>query len=245
MFDLTGKIALINGATGGIGEAVSKTLYNQGATTILAGRRIDALESLAKSLGERAHALAFDLSSTESIKQLVAKTVEIGGRLDILVNNAGMTRDALFMRMKDEDWQAVIDVNVTAPFKLAREAIMPMMKNRFGRVINISSIVGWTGNPGQANYTASKGALTSMTKTLAAEVASRGITANCVAPGFIVTAMTDGLPQEVKDHMLEQIPLKRFGSVDDVAAAVAFSASDEAAYITGQTIHVNGGMLRV
>jgi 3-oxoacyl-[acyl-carrier protein] reductase len=245
MLDLTGKVALINGATGGIGDAISKTLHAQGATVVLAGRRLDALEALANGLGGRAHALAFDLGSTESIKGLIAKAVSIGGRLDILVNNAGMTRDALAMRMKDEDWQAVLDVNVTAPFKLAREAVMPMMKNRFGRIINISSIVGWTGNPGQANYTASKGALTSLTKTLAAEVASRGITANCVAPGFITTAMTDMLPQEVREHMLAQIPVGRFGTVGDVANAVAFVASDEAAYITGQTIHVNGGMLRV
>ncbi|MBD5398766.1 3-oxoacyl-[acyl-carrier-protein] reductase [bacterium] len=245
MFDLTGKTALVTGATGGIGEMIATALYNQGATVILTGRKADVLESLKNKLGERAFAIPADLSDSEKIKTLVADALKITGKIDILINNAGLTRDTLMMRMKDEDWQTVIDVNLTASFKLAREVLTPMMKNRFGRIINITSIVGWMGNAGQANYCATKAGLTGMSKALATEVASRGITVNCIAPGFISTPMTDVLPEDIKNKMMEQIPLKRFGTPEDIANATIFLASDEASYITGQTIHVNGGMLRV
>ncbi len=245
MFDLNGKTALVTGATGGIGEAIAKTLYSQGASVILTGRKMDALEKLKNELGERAFVIAKDLSEQNATKELVEEALKFTGKIDVLINNAGLTRDTLMMRMKDEDWQAVIDVNLTASFKLARDVISPMMKNKFGRIINITSIVGWMGNAGQANYVASKAGLTGMSKVLAAEVASRGITVNCVAPGFISTAMTDVLSDDIKNKMMDQIPVKRFGSVEDIASSVLFLASDEAAYITGQTIHVNGGMLRV
>ena len=196
-------------------------------------------------MGERAHIIPADLSDSEKIKELVNEALKITGKIDILVNNAGLTRDTLMMRMKDEDWQSVIDVNLTACFKLTREVLTPMMKNRYGRVINITSIVGWMGNAGQANYCATKAGLTGMSKALSMEVASRGITINCIAPGFISTPMTDVLSEDVKNKMMEQIPLKRFGTPDDVANSAVFLSSDEASYITGQTIHVNGGMLRV
>jgi len=245
MFDLTGKVALVTGATGGIGEQIAKTLHAQGATVILTGRKKEVLEKLSHELGDRAFAIPADLSAEGATKTLVEESLKITGRIDILVNNAGLTRDGLMMRMKDEDWQAVIDVNLTASFKLARDVVTPMMKNRFGRIINITSVVGWMGNAGQANYCATKAGLTGMSKALASEVASRGITVNCVAPGFISTAMTDVLSDDIKAKMLEQIPAKRFGTTTDIANAIVFLASDEASYITGQTIHVNGGMLRV
>jgi 3-oxoacyl-[acyl-carrier protein] reductase len=245
MFDLTGKTALISGATGGIGEAVSRALYAQGATLILAGRSQDKMDEYAKSFGERAYPIDFELTSTESVKAAVAKAMELCGKIDILVNNAGMTRDGLAMRMSDEDWQTVIDVNLTGTFKMTREVLPHMMKARYGRIISMSSIVGTMGNPGQANYCATKAGITGMTKAIAAEVATRGVTANCIAPGFIKTAMTDVLPDEVKNKMMSVIPAGRFGSPSDVAAAAVYLASDEAAYVTGQTIHVNGGMLRV
>lgn len=245
MFDLTGKTALITGATGGIGESIATELYNQGATVILTGRKEDVLNTLKEKLGDRAYAIPADLSDSEKIKALVADALKITGKIDILINNAGLTRDTLMMRMKDEDWQSVIDVNLTACFKLAREVLTSMMKNRFGRIINITSIVGWMGNAGQANYCATKAGLTGMSKALATEVASRGITVNCIAPGFISTPMTDVLPEDIKNKMMEQIPVKRFGTPKDIANSAVFLASDEASYITGQTIHVNGGMLRV
>ena len=249
MFDLNGKVVLVTGATGGIGEAIAEAMFKLGATVVLTGRKADVLESLkAKFDGieaGRAFAIAKDLAKPESAKELIAETVAMAGKIDVLINNAGLTRDGLMMRMKDEDWQAVIDVNLTATFRLSREAIMPMIKNKGGRIINISSVVGWMGNAGQANYCATKAGLTGMSKALAAEVGSRGITVNCIAPGFISTAMTDVLPEDVKAKMMEQIPEKRFGTVVDVANAAVFLASDESSYITGQTIHVNGGMLRV
>ncbi len=245
MFDLSGKVALVTGATGGIGEQVAKTLHAQGATVILTGRKKDVLEKLQSELGDRAFAIPADLSEEGATKTLVAEALKVAGKIDILINNAGLTRDGLMMRMKDEDWQAVIDVNLTVSFKLARDVITPMMKNRFGRIINITSVVGWMGNAGQANYCATKAGLTGMSKALASEVASRGITVNCIAPGFISTAMTDVLSDDIKAKMLEQIPVKRFGTTADIANTIVFLASDEASYITGQTIHVNGGMLRV
>ena len=245
MFDLTGKVALVTGATGGIGEQIARTLYAQGATVILTGRKKEVLEKLQSELGERAYSIPADLSADGATKTLVAEALKVAGKIDILINNAGLTRDGLMMRMKDEDWQAVIDVNLTASFKLARDVVTPMMKNRFGRIINITSVVGWMGNAGQANYCATKAGLTGMSKALASEVASRGITVNCIAPGFISTAMTDVLSDDIKAKMLEQIPAKRFGTTTDIANAIVFLASDEASYITGQTIHVNGGMLRV
>ena len=245
MFDLTGKTALITGATGGIGEEIATTFYNQGANVILTGRKQEVLESLKSKLGDRAFIIATDLSKDGAIKQLVEEALKVNGKIDILVNNAGMTKDTLMMRMKDEDWQSVIDVNLTASFKLTREVLTPMMKNRFGRIINITSVVGWMGNAGQANYCATKAGLTGMSKALSVEVASRGITVNCIAPGFISTAMTDVLSEDIKSKMMEQIPVKRFGMVKDIANTAVFLASDESSYITGQTIHVNGGMLRV
>lgn len=245
MFDLTGKVALITGATGGIGEQVARTLHAQGATVILTGRKKEVLEKLQSELGDRAFAIPADLSAEGATKTLVADALNVAGKIDILVNNAGLTKDGLMMRMKDEDWQSVIDVNLTASFKLARDVITPMMKNRFGRIINITSVVGWMGNAGQANYCATKAGLTGMSKALASEVASRGITVNCIAPGFISTPMTDVLSDDIKAKMLEQIPVKRFGTTTDIANAIVFLASDESSYITGQTIHVNGGMLRV
>ncbi|MCL2439910.1 MAG: 3-oxoacyl-[acyl-carrier-protein] reductase [Alphaproteobacteria bacterium] len=245
MFDLNGKVALITGATGGIGEEIARAMHAQGATVVITGRKKDVLEKLAGELGDRVFAIPADLGVAEEAARLVKETVEKAGKLDILVNNAGMTKDGLFMRMKDEDFEAVIDVNLVSAFRLSREAVVVMMKARVGRIINMTSIVGWMGNAGQANYCASKGGLTSMTKSLAAEVASRNITVNCIAPGFIATAMTDVLSDDVKGKMMAQIPLARFGLPADIAAAAVYLASDEAAYITGQTIHVNGGMLRV
>jgi 3-oxoacyl-[acyl-carrier protein] reductase len=245
MFDLNGKNALVTGATGGIGAAIARSLHALGATVVLSGRRQEVLEDLARELGERVHVCSCDLSDPEAVGNLIGQADDLTGGIDILVNNAGLTRDNLAMRMKDEDWQAVLDVNLTASFRLIRAALRGMMKRRAGRVVNITSIVGITGNPGQANYAASKAGLVGMSKALAAEVASRGITINCVAPGFIDTAMTQALDETQREKLQKQIPAGRLGSVEDVAACVAFLASEEAAYMTGQTLHVNGGMAMI
>ena len=242
MFELNGCSALITGASGGIGGAIAKALHKQGATVALTGRNEKALRSIAKGLGGRVHVLVADLSNSEAVNGLIGAASDAMGGLDILVNNAGLTRDGLAMRMKDEDWDKVLEVNLTAGFRLARAALRGMIKNRYGRIINITSVVGQVGNPGQANYVASKAGMTGMTKALAAEVASRGITVNCVAPGFITTAMTDSLADEQKQSMLGRIPVGRFGAPADVAGCVAFLASKEGGYLTGQTMHVNGGM---
>lgn len=242
MFDLGGKTALVTGASGGIGSAIARALHGQGAHVALSGTRTAALDELAKSLGDRVYALPCDLSDPAATDSLVGRAEEAMGHLDVLVNNAGLTRDGLAMRMRDEDWQKVIDVNLTAGFRLARAALRNMVRRRWGRIIAITSIVGATGNPGQTNYAASKAGMVGMTKALAAEVSGRGVTANCVAPGFIETAMTDVLKEEQRQALIGRIPSGRLGSPDDVAACVAFLASEEAGYVTGQTLHVNGGM---
>ena len=245
MFNLSGKVALITGAAGGIGGEIVRYLHSMGATVALTDMNEEPMKALADELKERAFYFKANLCDADAADALVKEVEEKCGKLDILVNNAGLTRDTLFMRMKDEEWQLVLDVNLTAGFRLARAAIKGMMKRRYGRIIGISSIVGFTGNAGQANYSASKAGMVGMTKCLAAEVASRGITANCVAPGFIKTAMTDVLPEEAKEKLNAKIPMARLGLATDVAAAVAFLASDEAGYVTGQTIHVNGGMAMI
>lgn len=245
MFDLSERAALITGASGGIGGAVARALHAQGATVGLTGRNAEALEALAAELGSRAHVLVADLGDSSAVDALMGAAEAAMGKVDVLVNNAGLTRDTLAMRMKDEDWDAVIAVNLTAGFRLARAALRGMMRARFGRIINITSVVGHVGNPGQANYVASKAGLAGMTKALAAEVAARGITANCVAPGFIATAMTDALSDDLKQALMGRIPAGRFGDPADVAGCVAFLASDEASYVTGQTLHVNGGMAMI
>jgi 3-oxoacyl-[acyl-carrier protein] reductase len=243
MFDLTGMTALVTGASGGIGSAIAKSLAAQGATVALSGTRAEALAALAQEIGHGAVPVPCNLGDTAAVEALIpAATEALGGKLDILVNNAGVTRDNLTMRMKDDEWAQVISVNLEAAFRLIRAASRPMMKARFGRIISITSVVGWTGNPGQANYAASKGGLTAMSKALAQEFASRQITVNCVAPGFIASAMTDALNDAQKSAILGRIPAGTLGSGDDVAAAVAYLASREASYVTGQTIHVNGGM---
>jgi 3-oxoacyl-[acyl-carrier protein] reductase len=245
MFDLTGKTALVTGASGGIGGAIARALHRQGATVMLAGTRRPVLEALAAELGERAQVAVADLADPAAADPLVKGAEEAMGKLDVLVNNAGLTRDGLALRMKDEDWQKVLDVNLTAGFRLSRAALRGMMRRRAGRIIGISSVVGVTGNPGQANYAASKAGMIGMSKALAAEVASRGITVNCVAPGFIVSAMTDALTPEQKERITAAIPIGRIGNPEEVAACVVFLASEEAAYVTGQTIHVNGGMAMI
>lgn len=246
MFNLTGKTALITGASGGIGGAIAKALHAQGATVALNGRNVDALQKLAAEIGaERVHVVAGALETAEAAEAVIKEAEEKMGQVDILINNAGLTKDGLFMRMKDEDWQVVQDVNLTAPFRLTRAAIKGMMKKRFGRIINITSVVGVTGNPGQANYCASKAGMIGMSKSMAAEVASRGITVNCVAPGFIATAMTDALNDEQKAKINATIPAGQMGTPEDIAASCVYLASDEAKYITGQTIHVNGGMAMI
>ncbi|MGR3549249.1 3-oxoacyl-[acyl-carrier-protein] reductase [Pseudooceanicola sp.] len=242
MFDLTGKAALVTGASGGIGGAIAKALHGAGATVGLSGTRLEPLEALAAELGERAHVLPCNLGDSEAVEALPKQAVAAMGSLDILINNAGITKDQIFMRMSDEDWASVLDVNLTSTMRLCRGVMRPMMKARWGRIINISSIVGATGNPGQANYAASKAGVVGMTKSIAYEVASRGITANCVAPGFIATAMTDKLTDEQKDKINTQIPAARMGTGDEIAAAVLYLASPEAGYVTGATLHVNGGM---
>ncbi len=245
MFDLSGKTALVTGASGGIGGEIARQLHAQGAIVGLSGTRVEPLEQLKGQLGARAHVLPCDLGDAAQTEQLLKSAEGAMGGVDILVNNAGLTRDGLAMRMKDEDWQKVIDVNLTAGFRLARAALRGMMKKRWGRIIGITSIVGVTGNPGQANYAAAKAGMIGMSKAMAQEVASRGITVNCVAPGFIETQMTDALNEEQKARLLGGIPAGRLGQVGDVAAAVVYLASPEAAYITGQTIHVNGGMAMI
>jgi 3-oxoacyl-[acyl-carrier protein] reductase len=244
MFELRNKVALITGATGGIGAAIAREFASMGAVAVITGRDKEKLDALAGDLGASGVAIPADLGRADEARRLVDEALERAGRIDILVNNAGLTRDTLLMRMTDEQFDEVMDVNLRAAFRLCRACVMPMMRNKFGRIINISSIVGYIGGPGQANYAASKGAIVAMTKSIAAEVASRGITANCIAPGFIRTAMTDVLSDELKDAYLRQIPAGRFGDPSDIAHAAAFLASDEASYVNGQTIHVNGGMGR-
>jgi 3-oxoacyl-[acyl-carrier protein] reductase len=245
MFDLTGKKALVTGATGGLGGAIARQLHSQGATVALSGTRLEALEALAAELGERVVIAPCNLSDKESVEALVPAAEEKLGGLDILVNNAGVTRDNLFLRLKDEDWDSVIAVNLTAAFRLSRAAVKTMMRRRYGRIISIGSIVGTTGNPGQGNYAASKAGLIGMSKALAAEVASRNITVNIVAPGFIESPMTQALNEKQREGILSDVPMGRLGSGADVAAAVAYLASNEAAYVTGQTLHVNGGMTMI
>lgn len=245
MFDLTGKTALVTGASGGIGGAVAKALAGQGAKVALSGTRVAPLEALAEEIGDGAFVLSCDLSDPEAVEALPKRAAEALGGLDILVNNAGITRDQLFMRMSDEDWAAVIAVNLTSVMKLSRGVLRGMMKARWGRIINISSIVGVTGNPGQANYAAAKAGVIGMSKSLAQEVASRGVTVNCVAPGFIATAMTEALSDDQRGRILASIPAGRMGSPEEIAAAVVYLASAEAAYVTGQTLHVNGGMAMI
>jgi 3-oxoacyl-[acyl-carrier protein] reductase len=242
MFDLTGRKALVTGATGGIGGAIARALHAQGATVALSGTRRAALDELASSLGERVHVVEANLSDKDSVEALVPAAEAAMAGLDILVNNAGVTKDNLFMRMKDEEWDTVIAVNLTASFRLSRAAVKGMMRRRYGRIVNIGSVVGSTGNPGQGNYAASKAGLIGMTKALAAEVASRNITVNCVAPGFIDTDMTRVLEDEQRAALVKTLPLGRLGRPEDVAAAVLFLASPGADYMTGCTLHVNGGM---
>ena len=242
MFDLTGKTALVTGASGGIGEAVARALHAQGATVVLHGTRAEKLEALRKDLDARAFALAVDLSDRDAVAGLVDAASALAGPISILVNNAGITRDGLLMRMKDDDWDSVLEVNMTASMSLCRAAMRGMMKARTGRIISISSVVGVTGNAGQTNYAASKAGMIGFSKSLAAEVASRGLTVNVVAPGFIETPMTDVLDESQKSALLTRVPAGRLGHADEIAATVAFLASDEAAYITGATLHVNGGM---
>ncbi len=242
MFDLTGKTALITGASGGIGGEIARALHAAGATVGLSGTRTEPLEALAADLGDRTHVLPCNLSDPEAVAALPKQAADAMGSVDILVNNAGITRDNLFMRMSDDEWQSVIDVNLTATFKLCKGVLRGMMKARWGRIVNISSVVGATGNPGQGNYAAAKAGMVGMSKSLAYEVASRGITVNAVAPGFIATAMTDKLTDDQKSAILTQIPSGRMGTPEEIAAAVLYLASPEAAYVTGTTLHVNGGM---
>jgi 3-oxoacyl-[acyl-carrier protein] reductase len=245
MFDLTAKSALVTGASGGIGGAIARQFHGQGATVALSGTRTGPLEALAAELGERAHVTPCNLSDAAAVAALPREAAEAMGGLDILVNNAGMTRDNLFMRMSDEEWDQVIGVNLTAAFRLSRAVLRGMMKKRWGRIIGITSIVGVTGNPGQGNYAAAKAGMIGMSKSLAAEVGSRGITVNCIAPGFITTAMTDKLNDDQRAKLLGAIPAGRMGTVGEIASAAVYLASDEAAYVTGQTIHVNGGMAMI
>ena len=245
MFNLTGKTALITGASGGIGAAIAKALHAAGATIAISGTRQAVLEELKTQIGENVHVMPCNLSNVEDVEKLIPTAEAAMGGLDILVNNAGITKDGLAMRMKDEDWQSVIDVNLTSNFRLCRAAMRGMMKKRWGRIINITSIVGVTGNPGQVNYVASKAGIIGMTKSIAQELAARGVTANCVAPGFIATPMTDVLNDKQKETILGRIPAGRMGGPDDIAAAVLYLSSEEAGYVTGQTLHVNGGMAMI
>lgn len=245
MFDLTGKTALVTGASGGIGKDIARALHAAGATVALSGTRRDALETLAGEIGARTHVLPCNLADKEETEKLIPAAEAAMGGLDILVNNAGVTRDMLFMRLKDEDWETVLNVNLTSAFRLSRAALRGMVKKRFGRIIGITSIVGVTGNPGQGNYAAAKAGMIGMSKSLAGEVAARGVTVNCVAPGFIQSPMTDALTDAQKERILTAVPAGRLGTGADVAAAVVYLASAEAGYVTGQTLHVNGGMAMI
>jgi 3-oxoacyl-[acyl-carrier protein] reductase len=245
MFDLTGMKALVTGASGGIGSAIASALAHQGASVALSGTRLDALTAVASTLPHDPKIIQCNLANREDVEALIPQALGLLGGLDILVNNAGITRDGLAMRMKDEDWQAVLQVNLESGFRLCRAALKPMMKARFGRIINITSVVGVTGNPGQTNYAAAKAGLIGMSKALAAEIASRGITVNCVAPGFIASPMTDALSADQKAGLSAKIPMARLGECPEVAAGVAYLASREAAYVTGQTLHINGGMAMI
>ncbi len=245
MFNLENRRALVTGASGGIGGAIARALHGAGAAVALSGTRGDVLKALADDLGARAHVVVANLGDAAATDRLAKDAADVLGGVDILVNNAGMARDNLALRMKDEDWQSVLDVNLTAPFRLTRALLRAMVRARWGRVISITSVVGATGNPGQANYVASKAGLAGMSKALAQEVAARGITVNCIAPGFITTAMTAALSEAQQEPLLARIPARRFGSPEDVAACALFLASDEAAYVTGQTMHVNGGMAMI
>ncbi len=245
MFDLTGKCALVTGASGGIGGAIARALHGAGATVGLSGTRTEPLEALAGELGERAHVLPCNLSDAEAVNALPKQAADAMGAVDILVNNAGVTRDNLFMRMSEEEWAQVIEVNLTSTMRLCKGVLRGMMKARWGRIVNITSVVGATGNPGQGNYAASKAGVVGMSKSLAYEVASRGITVNCIAPGFIATAMTDKLTDDQKASILAQIPAGRMGEAEEIAAAALYLASPEAAYVTGASLHVNGGMAMI
>jgi len=245
MFDLTGRAALITGASGGIGGAIARALHAQGAAVALSGTNSDTLERLAREFGERAHACPANLADAGSVEGLVPMVEARLGSLDILVNNAGITRDNLLLRMKDAEWDEVIAVDLTAAFRLSRAAIKGMMRRRFGRIISVTSVVGSTGNAGQANYAAAKAGLAAMTKSLAAEVASRNVTVNCIAPGMIATAMTHALNEKQREVLLSRVPAARLGASEEVAAAAVYLASSEAAYVTGQTLHVNGGMAMI
>lgn len=245
MFDLTGKTALVTGATGGIGGAIARALHRQGATVALSGTRAETLDDIARELSERVHVLPCNLADREAVEALVPRAEEAMGGLDILVSNAGITRDNIFVRLKDEDWDQVIAVNMTAAFRLARAAVRGMMRRRYGRIIGITSVVGVAGNAGQGNYAAAKAGMIGMMKSLAHEVASRNVTANCIAPGFIETAMTEALNEKQRAAILAGVPAGRLGSAEEVASAAVFLASAEAAYVTGHTLHVNGGMVMV
>ena len=245
MFDQTGKTALVTGATGGIGDAIARALHSRGATVAISGTRREALDTLAGTLSERVHVLPCDLADKDAVETLVPKAEEAMEKLDILVANAGIARDNLLVQLRDEDWDRVVAVNLTATFRLARAAVRTMMRRRFGRIIAISSVVGVTGNAGQSNYTATKAGVIGLIKSIAAEYAKRGVTANAIAPGFIATAMTDKLNDKQREAILARVPAGRLGAAADVAAAAVFLASDEAAYVTGQTLHVNGGMAMV
>jgi 3-oxoacyl-[acyl-carrier protein] reductase len=245
MFDLTGKTALVTGASGAIGEAIARALHGQGATVAISGTRRAALDTLAGELKERVHMLPCDLADKDAVERLVPDAEAAMEKLDILVANAGVNRDNLFVQLRDEDWEQVIAVNLTATFRLSRAAVKTMMRRRFGRIIGISSVVGFTGNPGQGNYTASKAGLVGMLKSVAAEYAKRNITANCIAPGFIASAMTDKLNEKQREAILARVPSGKLGTGADIAAAAVYLASDEAQYVTGQTIHVNGGMAMI